>query len=67
MVPTHRSGVKALYQHLRQGGTVVILPDQEPELSSGCFADFFGVPALTGVLVPRLLQGTGQASATRLA
>ncbi len=58
MVPTNRAGVKALYQTLRQGGTVVILPDQEPELSGGCFADFFGVSALTGVLVPRLLQGT---------
>ncbi len=59
MVPTNRAGVKALYQQLQQGGTVIILPDQEPTPNSGCFAPFFGASALTGVLVPRLLQNTG--------
>jgi KDO2-lipid IV(A) lauroyltransferase len=57
MVPTTRSGLKQLYKTLRDGGTVVILPDQVP--ATGEFAPFFGHPALTDVLASRLLQETG--------
>ena len=58
MVPTSAKGVKALYKHLKQGGTTVILADQEPPKQSGQFAPFFNVPALTQTLVPRLIQQT---------
>jgi KDO2-lipid IV(A) lauroyltransferase len=57
MVPTTRSGLKQLYKTLRDGGTVVILPDQVP--ATGEFVPFFGHPALTDVLASRLLQKTG--------
>jgi KDO2-lipid IV(A) lauroyltransferase len=36
-----------------------VLPDQQPKRGQGRFAPFFGNPALTGVLVPRLVQRTG--------
>lgn len=58
MVPTNASGVKTIFKHLKQGGTTVILADQEPAKESGHMAEFFGVPALTGVLVPRLVNKT---------
>ena len=35
------------------------MPDQEPVESGGRFASFFGLPALTMTLVPRLLRRTG--------
>ncbi len=57
-VPTTASGVKAVYRHLKKGGTTVILADQEPPLKSGRFASFFNRPALTPTLVPRLLKDT---------
>jgi KDO2-lipid IV(A) lauroyltransferase len=62
MVPTTAQGVKSLYQTLRQGEMVAILPDQEPRAagkSAGLFAPFFGHPALTMVLVNRLARKTG--------
>ena len=36
-----------------------LLPDQEPTAGNGEFAPFFGVEALTGVLLPRLARRTG--------
>ncbi|MEM1411541.1 MAG: lysophospholipid acyltransferase family protein [Pseudomonadota bacterium] len=59
LVPANRRGLKALMDVLRDGGGVGVLPDQEPTEGDGRFAPFFGVPALTGVLVPRLLRRTG--------
>ncbi len=59
MVPTNRSGIAALYRTLKQGGTVVVLPDQVP--STGVFAPLFGEPALTDSLTSRLLAKTGAA------
>lgn len=59
LVPANRRGLKKLMDSLRQGQAVAVLPDQEPRLGDGRFAPFFGVPALTGVLVPRLIQRTG--------
>lgn len=59
MVPANRQGLKELYAALASSKTIVVLPDQEPGLGNGRFAAFFGIPALTGVLVPRLVQKTG--------
>ena len=60
LVPTDARGVKRLYQALQSGGTTGILPDQQPDSSKGVvFAPFFGVPALTMLLVNRLMRKTG--------
>ncbi len=59
LVPANRRGLKALMDQLRAGQAVGVLPDQEPRAGDGRFAPFFGVAALTGVIVPRLLQRTG--------
>lgn len=59
LLPANRRGLKKLLAHLRAGKVVGVLPDQEPTDGDGRFAPFFGVPALTGVLVPRLLRRTG--------
>jgi KDO2-lipid IV(A) lauroyltransferase len=53
------AGVRVLYRRLAGGGTVGILPDQKPRQGEGQIAPFFGVPALTGVLLPRLAARTG--------
>jgi KDO2-lipid IV(A) lauroyltransferase len=59
LVPANRRGLKQLMDSLKRAEAVAVLPDQEPRLGDGRFAPFFGVPALTGVLAPRLLQRTG--------
>ena len=53
------AGVRALYRRLEAGGTVGILPDQRPKQGDGVMAPFFGVPALTMVLLSRLARSTG--------
>jgi KDO2-lipid IV(A) lauroyltransferase len=53
------AGVRALYRRLAAGGTVGILPDQQPRRGEGVYAPFFGVPARTMVLVARLAARTG--------
>ena len=52
------AGVRTLYKRLQSGGAVGILPDQQPRQGEGEFAPFFGVEALTMVLVSRLAQRT---------
>lgn len=59
LVPTDKRGVLALVKTLRAGGTVGILPDQEPVRESGGYAPFFGQPALTMTLCHKLMQRTG--------
>lgn len=59
LVPAGRRGLKALMDQLKAGRAVGVLPDQEPRAGDGRFAPFFGAPALTGVLVSRLIQRTG--------
>ena len=59
LVPTDASGVRALIKALRQGRVIGILPDQDPGRDSGVFAPFFGHPALTMVLLPKLASRTG--------
>ena len=53
------TGVRTLYKRLASGGVVGILPDQKPREGEGVEAPFFGVPASTMVLLPRLAQRTG--------
>ncbi|MBK7012050.1 MAG: lipid A biosynthesis acyltransferase [Xanthomonadales bacterium] len=53
------AGVRSLYRRLAAGGVVGILPDQQPRQGEGEFAPFFGIEALTMVLVPRLAERTG--------
>lgn len=53
--------VRQLWKALKDGGAVGILPDQQPKAGDGEFAPFFGVPALTMTLLPRLAERTGAA------
>jgi KDO2-lipid IV(A) lauroyltransferase len=53
------AGVRALYRRLADSGVVGILPDQRPKQGEGVMAPFFGVPALTMVLLSRLARSTG--------
>lgn len=48
------SGIRKGLRMLKNGGTVGILPDQEPDRDNGVFAPFFGEPALTMTLLSRL-------------
>ncbi len=59
LIPATASGLRRLYAHIRAGKGAGVLPDQQPSTGKGQFAPFFGVPALTGVLVPRLVHRTG--------
>lgn len=59
VVPATTAGLREVFGAVRRGRTAVILPDQEPVRRSGVFAPFFGIPALTMTLVPRLLRRFG--------
>jgi KDO2-lipid IV(A) lauroyltransferase len=55
------SGVRALLKTLKSGGNIMILPDQVPspeQGGDGVWADFFGTPAYTMTLLPRLARST---------
>lgn len=56
VVPTTRKGLAELYRVLQKGQVVTILPDQVP--ANGEFAPFFGQPAYTDILIPRLVNKT---------
>ncbi|TAM96756.1 MAG: lipid A biosynthesis acyltransferase, partial [Rhodanobacteraceae bacterium] len=56
--PIDDSGVRRVFRHLRTGGVVSIMPDHVPR-AGAVVAPFFGVPALTMTLLPRLAQRTG--------
>lgn len=51
--------VRQLFKVLKDGGSVAILPDQQPKNGDGVFVPFFGIQALTMTLVNRLAQRTG--------
>lgn len=57
VVPTTPTGVRGLVKTLSNGGTLFVLPDHEPDLSGGEFAPLFGVPALTGTLTSKFVNG----------
>ncbi len=57
LYPTTPRGVVGLIRRLRKGGVITaILPDQVPDEGSGVFAPFYGIPAYTGTLGPRMAQ-----------
>lgn len=57
LAPITSKGIRRLVQALERGDYVGILPDQEPKAHKGStFAPFFGVPALTMLLVNRLAR-----------
>jgi KDO2-lipid IV(A) lauroyltransferase len=58
-VRAEAAGVRQLFRTLKEGGTVGILPDQQPKRGDGEFAPFFGVEALTMTLLSRLAHKTG--------
>ncbi len=53
-VPATRQGVRRLVDVLKQGIALGILPDQQPKQGEGDYAPFFGQPALTMTLLPKL-------------
>ena len=53
--------VRQMLKTLKAGGTVGILPDQQPKQGDGVFVPFFGIDALTMTLVNRLASRTGAA------
>ncbi len=59
MLPANGPGLRKLYAHVRAGRGAGVLPDQQPSRGQGRFAPFFGNPALTAVLSPRLIKATG--------
>jgi KDO2-lipid IV(A) lauroyltransferase len=59
LIPATATGLRQLYAQIRGGKAAGVLPDQQPSAGKGEFAPFMGVPALTAVLVPRLVQRTG--------
>lgn len=59
LAPETAKGIQLLVGAVKRGDTVTLGPDQQPRLRSGCFVPFFGVPALTALALPTLLQSTG--------
>jgi len=59
MLPATSAGLRQLFAHIGAAGVAAMLPDQQPSAGQGRFAPFYGVPALTGVLAPRLVWKTG--------
>ncbi|AXE35991.1 lysophospholipid acyltransferase family protein [Chromobacterium phragmitis] len=54
--PATAAGVRALMKALKSGEATIILPDQAPGNGEGVWAPFFGRPAYTMTLAPRLAQ-----------
>lgn len=59
ILATNREGITELYQKTSAGHSTGILSDQSVDKKYGVFAPWMGHPALTGVIVPDLLQKTG--------
>ena len=58
LVPADFSGVRALFAALKRGEAIGFLPDQVPGIGEGEWADFFGKPAYTATLAPKLARRT---------
>jgi KDO2-lipid IV(A) lauroyltransferase len=56
LIPATTAGLLQLYAHLRDGKSAGVLPDQQPPAGKGRFVPFFGNPAFTSDLVPRLVK-----------
>ena len=58
LIPADGKGVRQVFQAIRKGQLVGILPDQQAKAGQGHFAPFFGIEALTMVLLSKLAQKT---------
>jgi len=68
LVPADIKGVAGLLKALKRGEMVGILPDQVPDKGQGGkIVPFYGQPALTATLLPKLVQKTGAKVFTALA
>jgi KDO2-lipid IV(A) lauroyltransferase len=56
LAPADLSGVRELMAAFKRGEAVGFLPDQVPGAGEGEWAEFFGRPAYTGTLAPKLAQ-----------
>ncbi|MEW6163905.1 MAG: lysophospholipid acyltransferase family protein [Pseudomonadota bacterium] len=61
LAPADVSGVKKLLKALKAGEAAGMLPDQAPGAGEGEWAPFFGAPAYTMTLAPRLARTGGTA------
>jgi KDO2-lipid IV(A) lauroyltransferase len=61
VVPSDRGGMRRLLATLKRGGSIGVLPDQDPPTGSGVFAPFFGITAHSPVFASRLARRTGAA------
>ena len=59
IVPTNAVGIRKMFQSLKKGELVGILPDQDPSEGDGMFVPFFGIEANTMVLLSRFAAKTG--------
>jgi len=60
-VPISQGGIKQIFQALKRGEIIIILPDQQPKeqnKSAAIFAPFFNQPALTMTLISRIAAKT---------
>lgn len=59
LVPADTTGVRALLKHLKQGGVIGILPDQQPKHGhAAIYAPFMGQEASTMLLINNLAKRT---------
>lgn len=59
LVATDMSGVRQLFQALKKGHVLGILPDQDPGRNGGEFVPFFGISANTMTLTSRIINKSG--------
>ncbi len=58
-VTASRQGLRQQLQTLASGGSIGLMPDQEPDVHTGEFAPFFGEQCLTNNLLPRIASNSG--------
>ena len=58
MVAADKRGVLKMFGAVKAGRTTGLLPDQEPNFQSGVWVPFFGIPALTPILLSKLVTKT---------
>ena len=56
VINTNELNAKHLIKHIKNGGSVGILPDQVPDGNGGVYSDFFGRQAYTSTLVCKLAK-----------
>lgn len=61
LAATDGRGIRSLYKALNAGQAIGILPDQAPRPGHGVLAPFFGHPARTMTLLPRLARASDAA------